>query len=208
MFMSLDPAHPQHTHVVEIPVPRNTQPMKFEPYPKIKRSGGLYITITEKIDGTNAQVCIRDGEIRFGSRKRWVTPGKQTDNYGFAAWGELNRDELLRLGNGRHYGEWYGQGINSNYGMKGRGFALFNTDRDPESLPACVTTVPVLYRGPASAEVEDKTFTDLWANGSTAVPGYAWPEGIVTRHHATGVLIKRTFAGFNTPKWKLAKGEA
>ena len=49
--------------------------------------------ITEKIDGTNAQVCItEDGEMFTGSRTRWITP--QEDNFGFAQWALDNKEKL------------------------------------------------------------------------------------------------------------------
>lgn len=74
----------------------------FEEFPKIFR---LYrdIVVTEKLDGTNAQVCVNDTctAVRAGSRSRWIAPGD--DGFGFAAWVEKNRDELLKLGPGRHY---------------------------------------------------------------------------------------------------------
>ena len=55
---------------------------EFIPFPKIARLSRLAI-VTEKIDGTNAQVTItEDGDIFAGSRSRWITP--EDDNYGFA----------------------------------------------------------------------------------------------------------------------------
>jgi hypothetical protein len=79
------------------------------------------------------------------SRSRWITP--DDDNFGFAAWVEANRDELLTLGPGRHFGEWWGSGIQRGYGLpKGeKRFSLFNVSRWGESRPACCHVVPVLY---------------------------------------------------------------
>lgn len=58
--------------------------MEFVEFPKIARLVRPCI-ITEKIDGTNAQVFIgEDGTVLAGSRTRWITPAD--DNYGFAAW--------------------------------------------------------------------------------------------------------------------------
>ena len=35
------------------------------------------VLVTEKIDGTNAQIYItEDGQFLVGSRKRWITPEK------------------------------------------------------------------------------------------------------------------------------------
>jgi ATP-dependent RNA circularization protein (DNA/RNA ligase family) len=54
----------------------------FEDFPKIARLS-RECCITEKIDGTNAQVVItEDGQVLAGSRTRFITP--EDDNYGFA----------------------------------------------------------------------------------------------------------------------------
>ena len=73
--------------------------MDFQGFPKIARLSREVI-VTEKLDGTNAQVLIgEDGSIRAGSRSRWITP--QDDNYGFAKWVAENEAELWKLGPGQ-----------------------------------------------------------------------------------------------------------
>ena len=58
------------------------QNLEFREFPKIARLSREVI-ISEKIDGTNAQILItEDGQVLTGSRNRWITP--QDDNYGFA----------------------------------------------------------------------------------------------------------------------------
>jgi hypothetical protein len=58
--------------------------LEFQEFPKIARLS-REIIITEKIDGTNAQILItEEGDFLIGSRTRWITP--QDDNYGFAKW--------------------------------------------------------------------------------------------------------------------------
>jgi len=101
---------------------------EFEGFPKIARLK-RDITVTEKLDGTNAQIFIgEDGEFSVGSRKRWIVPGD--DNYGFARWAYGRQDELIAtLGIGRHFGEWWGQGIQRRYDMEKKQFSLFNTTR-------------------------------------------------------------------------------
>ena len=80
--------------------------MEFKGFPKMARLS-REIIVTEKIDGTNAQVFITDdGDVMAGSRTRWIYPGD--DNFGFAAWVQEHRDELLTLGPGQHFGEWWG----------------------------------------------------------------------------------------------------
>lgn len=131
---------------------------EFVGFPKIARLN-REIVVTEKIDGTNAQVEItEDGIVRAGSRNRYITP--EGDNHGFAAWVRDNADDLRRLGPGRHFGEWWGSGIQSGYGLpKGeKRFSLFNVSRwdddvlnEEDGLPArprCCGVVPTLYRGP------------------------------------------------------------
>src|SRR6185436_16764358 len=102
----------------------NMQP-EFKPFPKIARLS-REIVVTEKIDGTNAQVYITDeGEIFAGSRNKWLTA--QDDNFGFAKWVEYNKEELLKLGPGQHFGEWWGAGIQRRYNLNTKKFSLFNT---------------------------------------------------------------------------------
>src|SRR5260370_7041127 len=94
------------------------------------------MVITEKIDGTNASIFIPDpttfpGEesvstvpFLVGSRNRWITPSD--DNFGFAKWAYANAEEILKLGPGQHFGEWWGSGIHIGYGFKGQRFTLFH----------------------------------------------------------------------------------
>jgi hypothetical protein len=95
---------------------------EFREFPKMARLS-REIIITEKIDGTNAQIFIgEDGEFLCGSRTRWITP--ENDNYGFAKWAYERKDDLIRdLGPGRHFGEWWGQGIQRGYGLKEKRFS-------------------------------------------------------------------------------------
>lgn len=169
----------------------------FEGFPSIRRLFRDCI-ITEKLDGTNAQVFIsEDGEVRAGSRNRWLTPGKQTDNFGFAAWVEEHREELLELGPGRHYGEWWGRGIQRGYGLDHKRFSLFNTSRwsDPKVRPPCCDVVPVLYSGPFSTTTARGALEMLRAHGSEASPGFMNPEGIVVFHTHSRTLFKATLGG-------------
>jgi hypothetical protein len=61
------------------------------------------------------------------SRSRFITP--ENDNHGFAAWVRDNAGELVHLGHGRHFGEYWGRGINRNYGLAERRFSLFNVNK-------------------------------------------------------------------------------
>ena len=165
----------------------------FEPWPKISRYNRT-ITVTEKVDGTNSAVYIpNDGlTIHAASRTRWITP--EDDNYGFARWVSEHTEELLKLGPGYHFGEWWGAGIQRNYGLKEKRFSLFNTSRwsDPESRPACCGVVPVLTSGPICDIDVRAILNRLRESGSVAAPGWMSPEGVVVYHSASRTLYKMT----------------
>jgi RNA ligase len=164
--------------------------MDFETFPKMARLS-RQIIITEKIDGTNAQICIdENGELKFGSRTRWITPAD--DNYGFAAWATANADELRTLGPGRHFGEWWGAGIQRRYEMIEKQFSLFNVNRWADSRPACCDVVPTLFNGVWTGTEPQECIDKLRMLGSKAAPGYMQPEGIVIYHVAAGVGFKKT----------------
>ncbi len=177
----------------------------FEAFPKMARLSRECV-ITEKIDGTNAQIFIHprvnidegygipflaavgEFDIAAGSRTRWITPGN--DNYGFAKWVQSNAEELVKLGPGRHFGEWWGGGIQRRYGLTEKHFSLFNVDRwgpdGKEKPPECClfTTGNVAW-----------TLQELAEKGSMASPGFMQPEGIVIWHTAARVMFKKTIVG-------------
>jgi hypothetical protein len=190
----------------------------FIPFPKMPRLS-REIIITEKIDGTNACIYITDdGQFLVGSRTRWITP--EQDNHGFARWAYENKEQLMLLGPGRHFGEWWGQGIQRNYGLKEKRFSLFNVQRwclhdaepqriitaDPtqekyqEKLPPCVGLVPVLRRGVFKTDMAESALHELRERGSLAAPGFKNPEGIVVFHTQGNVGFKKTIKDDATPK--------
>lgn len=147
--------------------------MDFKSFNKIAKIGDLYMEITQKIHGTNAQICIEyvdhltnldtpkdyqlvrhkelvenDYKIYAGSRNRWLTI--EDDNYGFAKFVADNRQKLVEmLGVGQHYGEWAGPGINEGEGLSRRVLFLFNQSfhARPNLLPDQISVVPVIYQG-------------------------------------------------------------
>lgn len=178
--------------------------MEFPEFPKIARLS-REIVVTEKIDGTNASVFIgEDGQFLIGSRTRWITPAD--DNYGFAAWAVAHKDELMALGPGHHFGEWWGQGIQRNYSQTRKRFSLFNVSRwrDDAIRPACCDVVPTLYEGPLEDHGVMKGVRDalnrLRAEGSVAAPGFMRPEGIIVYHTASRALFKKTIEKDDQPK--------
>jgi hypothetical protein len=186
--------------------------VEFVEFPKMPRLRRDCI-ITEKIDGTNA--CIRiteDGQFLVGSRTRWITP--ENDNYGFAKWAYEHRDELMGLGVGTHFGEWWGSGCQRGYSLTNgeKRWSLFNVSRwhlwceepqriptaDPriekyqEKLPECCHLVPVLFRGTFDTTRVDEALEHLRTNGSMAAPGFMKPEGVVCFHIAGNFGFKTT----------------
>lgn len=177
--------------------------VEFVGFPKIPRYSRDCV-VTEKIDGTSGCIYIPDdlqpGSMFYvGSRTRWITP--ENDNHGFARWAYDNADELLRLGPGRHFGEWWGQGINRGYGLKEKRFSLFNVHRwgDGSVRPTCCHLVPVLWEGSFPPPV-DHILSQLSLWGSVAAQGFLKPEGIVIFHKSANLLFKKTLE--NDEKWK------
>jgi hypothetical protein len=166
--------------------------MEFKEFTKIARLSRECV-VTEKIDGTNGVIAINEnGEFMVGSRSRWITP--EQDNFGFARWAYKNKDELLKLGVGYHYGEWWGLGIQRGYGLKEKRWSLFNTARwsDDTVRPACCHVVPVLYQGDFTTYHINECLILLREQGSLASPGFMKPEGVVIYHTAANMYFKKT----------------
>ena len=176
-------------------------PVEFREFASIARLCRQMV-VTEKIDGTNAQVHITDdGRIFAGSRNRWITP--EADNFGFARWVQQYGEDLRQLGPGSHYGEWWGSGIQRGYGLPQgeKRFSLFNVarwaddrDRDkyPTDRPSCCHVVPILTRDVFDTGRVDEILVGLQSYGSHAAPGFLKPEGVVVFHIASGQLFKKT----------------
>lgn len=197
----------------------------FAPWPKIPRLR-RDIVITEKIDGTNACVVIRpvapdevvagyerrvgDHALFCQSRNRLIEPGQ--DNAGFAAWAHGNADVLVEgLGVGRHYGEWWGQGIQRGYDLDRKAFSLFNAQRWGHGLEGQnaitadaraigVSVVPVIASGPFDSVTIDNALNVLIEGGSIAAPGYMRPEGVVVFHTQSHSMFKVLIEGDDVPK--------
>jgi hypothetical protein len=175
---------------------------EFVEFPKLSRLS-REIVITEKIDGTNAQIHITDdGQFFVGSRTRWITP--EDDNFGFARWAHEHKDELLTMGPGSHFGEWWGAGIQRKYGLEEKRFSLFNVERWKDERPACCHVVPELLRGPFDSDNIDIALSMLRSQGSRAAPGFMNPEGVVIWHTAARIMFKKTLEKDEVPK-SLAK---
>jgi len=169
----------------------------FKAWPKINRPKNNTITITEKIDGTNACVIVENGEIiGVQSRNRMIKVGD--DNMGFASFVDTNKKDIVNLGDGYHYGEWAGPDIQKNpHKLEVKTFFLFNVFRPQESLPDCVKVVPMLYHGPSSEKEINATYCDLWE--SAAAENYT-PEGLIVYYHESKSYLKYTYAN-KEGKW-------
>lgn len=141
------------------------------------------------------------------SRKRLLEPGKGTDNFGFAAWVLANGTKLVEtLGQGTHFGEWWGVGIQRGYGLQSRRFSLFNTDKhkglNVEIGGVRVEPVPVIYQGMFSDPEIKNALADLAYNGSWAAPGFLDPEGVCVWHSQTRSVFKVTLDNEDCSKWE------
>ena len=169
--------------------------IQFEEFPKISR-WSRDIVITEKLDGTNACVIITtDGEVAAQSRTRLITP--EDDNFGFAKWVQDNKKTLIEdLGEGRHFGEWWGKGIQRTYGMDKRCFSLFNSVRWLEKSSDFKTNnlrvVPQMYHGIMGEQIITDALHRLGTVGSCAAKGFTKPEGIVIFHTHSRTMFKKT----------------
>lgn len=175
---------------------------EFQEFGKIARLTRNCV-ITEKIDGTNACIYIgEDGEFLTGSRTRWITP--EDDNFGFSRWAHEHKSELMHLGPGRHFGEWWGLGIQRAYGAPDKRFSLFNTSRwtVDNPPPMCCRTVPVLYSGIFTSTAVDEAIALLREGGSVAAPGFMRPEGVVVYQTAGRCYFKKTLEKDDEPKSK------
>jgi hypothetical protein len=202
--------------------------IEFTPWPSIPRLFRDAI-VTEKIDGTNAAIGFvpladiappnnnlttvvfenegtleqRPIAVWAQSRKRIITPAD--DNFGFARWVHDNATALYAtLGEGLHFGEWWGSGIQRGYGLeKGeKRFSLFNAKRwtiDQDLLAKAVPglgVVPTLFNGSfadlMSGDLINVT-QRLESKGSLASPGFMKPEGVVIFHLAARQSFKYTY---------------
>lgn len=159
--------------------------IEFKKYPKTPRFNNLKYLVTEKLDGTNACIMIQEGTVEAASRNRKITA--EDDNYGFAAWVEENHQELLELGNGYHYGEWVGKGINRGYELDERRFYIFGNYKK-EKLPTCVYNVPNL----GSCDISGVEFMKqrLIEYGSFINKDFKNVEGLILQDKFSGFRYK------------------
>jgi hypothetical protein len=140
---------------------------------KIPDISTLSMTITQKIDGVNANIYIKNGHLEDAS--------SSLNFFGFEEYIDRNKSEIIsKLGDGSHYGEWCGPGINSGEGLAEKKLVLFNFRRwVGKPLPSQMGVVPLIYEGPVSLKKINEIMDELKRNGSYLVTGFMNPEGIV-----------------------------
>jgi hypothetical protein len=205
---------------------------EFIKFPSITRLSKEKMIITEKIDGSNAGILIIPDEQASGgtaitrvqgadssfywiyaqSRSRFVTP--DDDNFGFAKWVHKNANGLVdTLGVGRHMGEWWGSGIQRNYGLSEKRFSLFNAPRWHESISYLfattsvpeLRTVPLLYAGRFDLDRLSLAKEQI-SEGSVASPTFkGGAEGVVMYLREANVSYKILLENDDIHKWEVAK---
>lgn len=204
------------------------------------------VIVTEKLDGTNACVIFErldmidapdiegwmpnralrvfdDAGIHYAvyaqSRNRLITPS--SDNAGFAKWVEQNYQQIFYvLGEGRHYGEWWGQGVGRKYDMTEKVFSVFNTagwyKQEDNGDSRCarvgltginIRCVPVLatttFNEDRIREVADKLrIAGSFATAEWTGKAFSKPEGICIYHKAADTIFKYTFDSNDQHKWE------
>lgn len=205
--------------------------MKFEKWPSIPRLSKERMVLTEKIDGTNACVIFmpsllwEDGwalplttvvdstgvsyDVWAQSRTRFIYP--ESDNFGFAKWVSNNAQDLFDvLGIGKHYGEWWGHGIQRGYNMAAKRFSLFNAVRWHDTISHLLPrtkvkelfTVPLLYNGPVDWAKPNEVL-DVLRTGSYAAPTFKDPEGIVLYLREAATSYKILLKNDEFHKWQV-----
>lgn len=175
--------------------------VEFKAWPKTPRTTGQAVHVTEKIDGTNGCIIIQDRKV-VGVQSRNRMLDIHNDNFGFCNWVMANEREIVAcLGEGRHYGEWAGPGIQQNkHKLDTKTFFLFNLFRIYGRTELPITTVPLLYQGVDSPSMVDDLMQELAQNAKDS--GYE-PEGIIVYHHNAKTRTKATFS-YSAGKWAAA----
>ncbi len=203
------------------------RPPEFHAWGKTTRVDSP-VVVTEKIDGTNGVIFVdpETHNVWAGSRNRWlvgitesgyqmwqspkmdVAATPAVDNYGFGQYVCDNHQALAHLlGDGHHYGEWWGQGIARGYAQNVKRFQVFDVRHsadpgwdDAAWQAARLGTVPVMYEGPMDHVAIDICSSTLLKRGSVIAPGYMHPEGLVVRFDHNGVRFKKVLDKVGPPK--------
>lgn len=160
--------------------------------------------------------------VKFGSRNRYLS--YQDDNAGFAnfyrhytvRFEDMAKDIIIVSNQEANqtndiptekyplqiYGEWFGQTIQRQYGLKDKFFMPFSTFYAEKLIEYQVPNIikpTVLYTGKFDWAVAEGLMHSLLLNGSQVIPGFMRPEGIVIHFPKYNFRLKETFEG---AKWK------
>lgn len=168
--------------------------LNFSKWPKIPRFLNTKMVITQKMNGTNAQILFEETtniiqtknkiDMSVGRRRGWLST--KEDNFGFHAWASTHKHSLFAvLGRGRHYGEWCGPGIQNGEGLKERKFFSFDPFLEvPKEYKHLIEPVPLLYEGPINISQIKSCLQHLEIFGSVIdkfkeFGHFRQPEGII-----------------------------
>ena len=170
---------------------------ELKSWQSITRNNPFKVTISEKIDGVNVCIVIGNGLIQAQSRTRVIY--RDDDLHGFAKWVELNKADLLELGDGCHVGEWAGAGIRKNPSkLECKHFFLFNTHRWSENRPTCCDVVPIIFEGIMNADTVPNILREM--KMSNEMPNSRTIEGVCVYYHTFDKYTKHTVISPNG-KW-------
>ena len=185
----------------------------------VERNFGEQLVLDDKPDPTVLAVTFgppkmaNDGVPAFEywigaqSKNRMLTT--TDDNFGFAKWVQSNAVSLVQdLGEGSHFGEWWGAGIQRKYGTSFKNFSLFESrtlgdwSELPEFDTPALNVAPPLYVGEYYEGVVSECLSRLQENGSQVAPlGWPTPEGVVIKFK-TGERFKVTLDNNDRGKWE------
>jgi len=128
---------------------------KWKKWSSIVQHKNERILVTEKMDGTNVSIEIHGGKMICRSRSEVITGEGVLDHHGFLTWCYKNRKNVLKLGDGIHYGEFCGPGIVKNrHGFTVLFLFLFKSPKmRDENFKVEIETdflihyVPIVYEG-------------------------------------------------------------
>ena len=142
---------------------------------------------------------------RFSSQKTGPSAGSRSVDHPevrqlrVCGVGRRARERAARFRPGRHFGEWYGRGIQRGHGLQDRRFALFNRTDGPRSARRAAASFQSSQR--------ERWALTLCRNASKRCvrrksrrPGFTRPEGIVIYHHASGGMFKVLLENDELPK--------
>jgi len=169
---------------------------KWKKWSSIIQQKNERLIVTEKMDGTNVSIEIHGDNMICRSRSEIITGEGDLDHHGFLAWCYKNRKNILKLGDGIHYGEFCGPGIVKNrHGFPDPVLFLFKSPkmRDEDfniiiETSGLIAYVPIVYKG-----TRDGYDPEALRKSYLPVSGDAYLEGFVEYCIDSNHYAKRRF---------------